>query len=87
MASEILTGGIFMVFAPYNDVCVRFLLTRVPCVLILRPSSWRKMRRAASENFTPRASEQYQPMQTLQAGLTILDILANPDAWEDALYR
>lgn len=45
------------------------------------------MRRAASENFTPRASEQYQPMQTLQAGLTILDILANPDAWEDALYR
>ena len=45
------------------------------------------MRRAASEKFTPRASEQYQPMQTLQAALTVLDVIAKPEAWEDALYR
>ncbi|KAI0684340.1 cytochrome P450 [Earliella scabrosa] len=68
MASEILTGGIFMVFSGYTEV-------------------WRKMRRAGHEGFNLRASEQYQPMQAREAGLTVLDLLAQPDTWEDRLKR
>ena len=49
--------------------------------------SWRKMRRAGHEGFNLRASEQYQPMQAREAGLTVLDLLAQPDTWEDRLKR
>ncbi|RPD67493.1 cytochrome P450 [Lentinus tigrinus ALCF2SS1-7] len=68
MASEILTGGIFMVFSGYTEV-------------------WRKMRRAGHEGFNLRASEQHQPMQAREAGLTVLDIIQHPDAWDDRLKQ
>ena len=45
------------------------------------------MRRAGHEGFNLRASEQYQPMQAREAGLTVLDLLAQPDTWEDRLKR
>ena len=45
------------------------------------------MRRAASENFSARASESFRPMQALEAGLTTLDIIARPDTWEDVIAR
>ena len=45
------------------------------------------MRRAASENFSARASEEFRPMQALEAGRTALDIIAKPAAWEDAVAR
>ncbi len=48
---------------------------------------WRKMRRAGHEGFNLRASEQYQPMQEREAGLTVLDIIAAPDAWDDRLKQ
>ena len=45
------------------------------------------MRRAASENFTAHACEQYQPMQMTQARLTALDIMNSPGEWADAIAR
>ena len=45
------------------------------------------MRRAGHEGFNLRASEQYQPMQAREAGLTVLDLITLPDAWEDRLKR
>ncbi|TFK80623.1 cytochrome P450 [Polyporus arcularius HHB13444] len=68
MASEILTGGIFMIFSGYTEV-------------------WRKMRRAGHEGFSLRASEQYQPMHIREAGLTVLDIIQRPDAWDDRMRQ
>ena len=45
------------------------------------------MRRAAHEGFSQRASEVYQPAQARGAALTVLGIIARPNAWEDCFNQ
>ena len=45
------------------------------------------MRRAAHEEFNPRASEKYQPLQYKEAAISMLDILNDPDNWSDLLKQ
>ena len=45
------------------------------------------MRRAVHDSFSPQAAEQYRPMQTREARLTVLDLLSRPEHWQDDLRQ
>ena len=45
------------------------------------------MRRAVHDSFGPQAAELYQPMQTREARLTVLDLLSRPEHWQDVLRQ
>lgn len=88
MASEILTGGIFIVFSAYGAVFVLDISSHaLISINLLSYNRWRKMRRASHEGFNAHASEQYQPLQAKQAMLTVLGILKDPDCWEEHIRQ
>ncbi|KAF4621791.1 hypothetical protein D9613_012201 [Agrocybe pediades] len=48
---------------------------------------WRRMRRAAHDGFSGRASEKYKPLQAKEAALAVIGMIDNPDTWEKQLKR
>ncbi|PPQ74466.1 hypothetical protein CVT26_001103 [Gymnopilus dilepis] len=48
---------------------------------------WRKMRRASHEGFSLRSAGKYQPIQAREASLAAIQILEEPEHWEEHLER
>ena len=49
--------------------------------------SWKKLRKAGHEGLNIRAAEKYQPLQEVEAATMVIDILKDPDHWDDHLRR
>ena len=53
----------------------------------LTSPSWRKLRKAAHEGLNIRAAEKYQPLQELEAATMVIDMINDPDHWNDHFKR
>ncbi|EMD35209.1 hypothetical protein CERSUDRAFT_116679 [Gelatoporia subvermispora B] len=84
VASEILTGGLMIVFTRYGEPCAsryRFQLTA------LSGEVWRRMRRAAHEGMNKAVASRYHPVQTTEAVTLCQSLLRDPATWGDQFRK
>ena len=86
VASDIMTGGLLVVFTRYNDMFVSHL-TRVWHDLTIASSSWRRMRKAAHEGLNKGVVKDFYEPQTKEALLLAAAGLAEPAQWDKHLRR
>ena len=55
--------------------------------IYLTSPSWRKLRKAGHEGLNIRAAEKYQPLQELEAATMVIDMIKDPDHWNDHFKR
>ncbi|KIM36078.1 hypothetical protein M413DRAFT_449400 [Hebeloma cylindrosporum] len=48
---------------------------------------WRKLRKAGHEGLNMRAADKYKPLQEIEAAAVVVDIIKEPDHWNDHLKR
>ena len=53
----------------------------------LSSRSWRKFHKAGHEGLNIRAAEKYQPLQEVEAATMVIDMINDPDHWNDHLKR
>jgi hypothetical protein len=86
VASDIMTGGLLVVFTRYNDMCVLSDETS-RCDMTNWLSSWRRMRKAAHEGLNKGVVRDFHETQTKEALLLAAGGLAEPAQWDKHLRR
>ena len=86
VASDIMTGGLLVVFTRYNDMFVSHL-TRVWHDVTIASPSWRRMRKAAHEGLNKGVVKDFHEPQTKEALLLAAAGLAEPGQWDKHLRR
>jgi len=86
VASDIMTGGLLIVFTQYNDMYV-LLLGSGFMLYIELIASWRRMRKAAHEGLNKSVIKDFHSTQTKEALILASDGLNDPTQWEKHLRR
>ena len=86
VASDIMTGGLLVVFTRYNDMYVH-LIGSETCSISTFVTSWRRMRKAAHEGLNKGLVKEFFGTQTKEALILASDGLNNPAEWDKHLRR
>ena len=86
VASDIMTGGLLVVFTRYNDMYVLWIGSE-SCSISTFITSWRRMRKAAHEGLNKGLVKDFFGTQTKEALILASDGLNNPAEWDKHLRR